>query len=117
MCLVKTHKFPKISFRPIIVYKVLIKSKGVLTTPYQEEVVRLGETMKACKMWNLAISNKYIRGEGVHAFVDLEHAKQECFLYGRIFITKIPAFTFYWEGFFGDIAAKRMKIIKEYKSE
>lgn len=115
MCLVKTHKWPKITLRPKLVYKVLEIQKGVLSTPHVGMIVKLGETIKAKKWWNIAVGEKEIWGEGVHAYVDLRRAEtaRQCGWARRIFIAEIPVFTLYWMGDSYDIAAKRMKIIKE----
>ena len=118
MCLYKTHWLPKISRKPIQVYKVLKRSHGRLVTPYQEQSCKIGETIKAKNSWLKGILTNVIGEEGVHAYGDKESVENfiDCYLtfYRKLYvhICEIPPYTPYWIGKFGDIAASKM-IIKE----
>lgn len=121
MCLIKKHKFPKIAFKSIKVYKILYNYNNCLYSPYF-----------GCKVINKKIKAKYfkipeivweedINGCGVHAFSTLKEAMQvkenlEIFHQNplmKIYECIIPPFTLYWNGKGGDIAARRINIKKE----
>lgn len=122
MCLIKTHRFPKISTKQITVYKLLYlynsKNKEYFT-PYKRVKVNMGETIKAKKSWLRGIFKEDIEGEGVHAYLTLEKALMNKFLMDGNFIIVveaiIPSFTPYWIGFEGEIAASKIKIAEELK--
>ena len=110
MCLYKTHRFPKISVKPIKVYKILHevysfeKRRIFFRTPFRGTEVKVGETIKARRWWFMGIFRNIIEGEGVHAYTDKWKANFEA---------EIPPFTPYWYGEDNEIAASRMKIIRE----
>lgn len=118
MCLYKTHWLPKISMKPIQVYKVLKHSHGRLVTPFKEQSCKIGETIKAKNSWLKGIFKYEIEGEGIHSYRDKESVENfiDCYLpfYRKLYvhICEIPPFTPYWIGDRGDIAASKM-IIKE----
>ena len=48
MCLYKTHRFPKITRKPIKCYKVFSDlGDGCLMTPYEYHLCNIGDTIKA----------------------------------------------------------------------
>lgn len=123
MCLHKKHILPKISWKPITVYKVLFEEidGDSLYTPYQDyKVSGIIIRAKYLSIFELTLEDS-INGCGVHACKDLATAKEisERWL-PRVIDNKrfavaiyectIPPFTFYWEGKDGDIAARRIKI-------
>ena len=119
MCLYKTHWLPKISRKPIQVYKVFEPIiDGCLITPFQKYSYYVGETIKAKHSWLKGIFKYEIDGEGIHAYRDKESVENfiDCYLpfYRKLYvhICEIPPFTPYWIGDWGDIAASKM-IIKE----
>lgn len=123
MCLYKTHFLPKISFKPIEVYKVLFKEdSNKYETPFQLTKVFLNTIMKAKKHWETSLFKKSIHGEGVHAYRDLASAFKQTFNFRRSFgkndfvVIKaiIPRFTVYWIGDDGDIAASKLYITDKF---
>jgi len=119
MCLYKTHWLPKISMKPIQVYKVFEPIvDGWLITPFQKYSCDVGETIKAKHSWLKGIFKYEIGGEGIHAFKDKGSAEEFiCAHYYLntemlIHLCEIPPLTPYWIGDRGDIAASKM-IIKE----
>ena len=115
MCLNKTHIFPKISRKPIIVCKLFFElSNGQLNTPYVGFQCKCGDIIKASKPWYKGIFKNTIEEEGVHAYVfNREHYYQKFFNFHFIYcyICIIPPFTPYWTGENNDICATKMKII------
>ena len=116
MCLYKTHMFPKISRKPIQVYKVFRLEGDKLITPYQEQSCKVGETIKAKYSWIKGVLKNKIEGEGVHAFVSKCDA--DCLaVFGwfyRVYLCEIPPFTPYWiDDDDDEIAASKMIIKKE----
>ena len=112
MCLTKTHRLPKISRKPIQVYKAFNLIGDKLITPYQKQVCNIGETIKAKHSWFKGILKNKIEGEGVHAYtVNIHTFSLQCY-YRVFYICEIPPFTPYWIGDCYDIAASKM-IIKE----
>lgn len=74
MCLYKKHHYPKIAWKPIVVYKeLLFRSKDEIVTPYQITSVSLNTTLKAKESWfkGLISSMKvgWIGSQGVHAYL------------------------------------------------
>lgn len=116
MCLTKTHRLPKISRKPIQVYKVFEHSitNDMLVTPYQLRCYKVGETIKAKHSWFRSIFKNKIEGEGVHAFTTNDFAFRIAgnYINHYVHLCKIPPFTPYWIGMHNDIAASKM-IIKE----
>lgn len=123
MCLIKTHKWPKISEEKIEVYKVLLSNSCDLITPWMKEQVK-DMKLKAKHFYTDTVDLPTIEGEGVHAFVDYDKAAHEWIhiYYGwyklkgsarpKIYKAVIPPKTPYWEGKHGDIAATEL-LIKE----
>ena len=109
MCLYKTHRFPKISRKPIQVYKRFGLIGDELITPYQKQVCKVGETIKAKHSWLKGIFKDKIKGEGVHANTNIVMTKLHI---GWVYLCEIPPFTPYWVGIDFDIAASKM-VIKE----
>lgn len=120
MCLVKIHKFPKISWKPITCYKVLRKQKGNYMTPCvnyfitKDREVIIGE-----ENFFKGIKYENIFGWGVHAFIN----KSDAFVLSQYFCSYdqrigghvvvkciIPRFTFYFYGKNNEICARKMII-------
>ena len=115
MCLTKTHRLPKISRKPIQVYKVLRLEGDKLITPYQKQLCQVGKTIKAKHSWLKGIFKNEIEGEGVHAYEYKDTAEATTYLFDYpvvVCLCEIPPFTPYWIGNLEDIAASKM-IIKE----
>ena len=119
MCLNKTHMFPKISRKPIIVYKLFVekgKRHKKLMTPVIGCHYKIGDTIKAVKPWYYGLLPKVIEEEGVHAYCSKPTNLDTSVVFKRkrgYYICEIPPFTPYWIGTFGEIAASEMKIIKK----
>lgn len=126
MCLHKKHILPKISWKPITVYKIFLEhiTEHTLYTPYEAYKVS-GNVIKAkyLSIPELTIEDS-IEGCGVHAYQSLEGAKPNKSLLldyhikgyttsTEVYECTIPPFTFYWEGKDGDIAARKIKIGKK----
>ena len=114
MCLTKTHRFPKISRKPIKVYKVFEHNFDRLVTPYRLQAYKVGETIKAKHSWLKGIFKDKIKGEGVHAYIidAFAFTVSGHYINHYVYPCEIPPFTPYWVGQSGDIAASKM-IIKE----
>ncbi len=116
MCLIKTHRFPKISRKPIIVYKEFIEFNGQLITPCMCLHCQCGSVIKASDHWFKGIFKNIIEGEGVHAYTNdywkLKISDNNKYYY----ICEIPPYTPYWIGAYDEIAASKMKIIKKLNS-
>lgn len=111
MCLVKSHRFPKISRKPIKVYKIFCIKDDMLITPIQGRKYYRTDTIKSSCNWIKSIFKTFIEAEGVHAFQTLVTAEMFSELWGGIVvICEIPPYTPYWIGKGGEIAASKMKI-------
>lgn len=124
MCLVKTHKLPKVLPWKKRVYKiVLVKISKDLETSYCSPFYTNTKIipyvpMKAKLPWKMGIFEKYIEGEGVHTYSNMENAKKqlECMPpsppYYRFAILEayIPRFTPYWTGTRGEIASSTLVV-------
>lgn len=112
MCLYKKHKWPKIAWKPIKVYKELeISASGSLRTPIMREPVELNKPIKAYKHWIHGINTKKIKAEGVHAYIGEGSACNT--LYTVMFEAVIPRFSLYWLGRKGEIAATKMIVTRK----
>lgn len=124
MCLVKTHIFPRFSFKKKFVYKFVVEYdplKASWTTPFWCTDITKGTILKASSSWLKNFSSTAINGEGVHAYTTIERAvamgasfhRQFPLRYKLIVVrAEIPPFTAYWKGEGGEIAATKM-IIKD----
>lgn len=116
MCLCKSHRFPRISYKTITVYKVLEKivDKIMYRTPVIGTPVYLNDIIKAKDCWIKGIFKYKIEKEGVHAFKTYPEAYKRVVTRSYLIVAKveIPPFTPYWIGKKGDIAASKMKIIQ-----
>lgn len=116
MCLYKTHAFPKISRKPIIVYKIFVEQPKKLMTPFTGYHYMIGDTIKATNPWYYGIMISTICKEGVHAYYSKPTPRDILAIRDMdmsYYICEIPPFTPYWIGRSGDIAASKMKIIKK----
>ena len=116
MCLIKKRRLPKISRKPITVYKIIERYNNFYMTPVREEYINLNSTLKAkdTSIYEMYCSS-VIKGCGVHAYINLEKAQEVMETYYRRFhyiILKcvIPPNTYFWEGKGGDIAARELEI-------
>lgn len=119
MCLIATHFLPKISFKPIKVYKVVIEEmNGEITTPFQSS--KLLKRAKGKFFFPKRVCNRLIINGGmIHAFRLKEEAQKlekvyllhnDCSIKDIKTITAyIPSFTRYYIGEDRDICAKRMR--------
>lgn len=117
MCLVKKHRLPKILPRKKWVYKIvliILSKETVYRSPFfQSTQIIPYVPMKAKLPWKMGIFEKYIEGEGVHAYSNMENAKKQLehmtpnLPYYRFAILEayIPRFTPYWTGTRGEIAS------------
>ncbi len=122
MCLVKRDNVYRKG--KLTVYKVLVETPYGLITPYIKVPVQLGEILRSRIPYSEKnCTCKIIYGEGVHAYIDLESAIQECkswsLLYSDLCIanTIIPVIyeaiipdVEYWLGTVGDVAATELLI-------
>lgn len=113
MCLYKTHRFPKISRKPIKCYKIFNVWYGILLTPYMRIPCQIGNTIKAKNCWIKGIFKGELKGEVVHAFRNKDLAKNKCLIGRCVYLCEIPPYTPYWYGEKSEIAASKMKIIKK----
>lgn len=118
MCLVKLHKYPKITIFPKTVYKVIhVSSDGKFLTPYRAYSVELGKTYTGKFMWRRTFKNtihtNFIEDGFIHAYTTIEDAITEKLSLGdisiRIVKCRIPAFTYYYIGKHNDIASRKLK--------
>lgn len=113
MCLIKTHRFPKISRKPIKCYK---RVNYLGDNNYKSEFIgyhfKLGDVIKNTRHWLFAIFNDKLTDEVVHSFnfngKSIFDESDECWIE-----CKIPAFTPYWTDNYGCIGAARIRTIKE----
>ena len=120
MCLVKIHKFPRISWKPIICYKVLKVHKGNYMTPCVDYFIsRDREVIKGNENFFEGLKDIKICGWGVHAFTNMYNAMNManyfCMIDQRIgghVVVKciIPRFTFYFKGKNNEICSRKMII-------
>lgn len=130
MCLIKKHKFPKIAFKPIKVYKIFNKIDS--NKIFNKIDSRLYSPYVGTKVINNVIKAKHFRipemfweteihGCGVHAYTLLKTAlfnKENLALFKdnphmKIYECVIPPLTLYWNGKEGNIASRKLKIKKE----
>lgn len=120
MCLVKIHKFPKISWKPITCYKILQKRKNNYSTPYLNySITKDKEVIKGNENFFKGLISKIICGWGVHAYInryDAFELAQYCCkvdqVIGGYVVIKciIPRFTFYFKGKNNEICSRKMII-------
>lgn len=120
MCLIKTHKKPKLFIFPKTVYKILVYHNIKLETPYRETIVELGKTYTGQFYGNRTIfdtvEDVVIKDGFIHSFVSLKMARAEKRIWASIGACivkcRIPAFTHYYKGDNKDIASRKLKYIK-----
>ena len=108
MCLIKKSRIPKVAWKPIKVYKVVLYFNKNLYTPFFCSPVKLNSTIKAHKKWYSNLNGFFVSGEGVHSYRDFKDARKckkylntnmynidKCYF---IVESKIPRFSLYWEG-------------------
>ena len=120
MCLVKIHKLPRISWKPIVCYKVLKKRGDNYLTPCVDYLITKDrEIIKGEENFFKGFKYKSIYGWGVHAFTNrfdaFRTARFFCMIDqvigGHIVVECIiPRFTFYFEGKNNEICARKMII-------
>lgn len=115
MCLIAAHFRPKISFKRIKVYKLVLFEDGKLITPHRRsELLKKAEGPFKFPVKDTTNGEYIIEGGMIHAYYDkseaifhLELAKLKSDAY--LIKAYIPPFTRYYIGKFGDICARRMK--------
>ena len=125
MCLVKLHRFPRISTKPIKCYKkVLVADETTFLTMAIRHKFSIGDTIKSKtnSLWGIFFNK--LTDEVVHAFTvsrfDIAYMNMYNTSLGRlwgstdsVFIEcEIPPYTLYYLGDFGEIGASRIKTIK-----
>lgn len=133
MCLYKKHRFPKISNRDIVVYKVLLIASFSYNifhrdyvTPFKYKLVDINKPQIANDYLYTnfieSIFSKIIEEGFIHAYTEYNIAlnlfnnmkqnnQRPC-----LFKCIIPKGTYYYEGFCGEIACRKLiynKFIKE----
>ena len=118
MCLIKLRKFPKISFKPIKVYKTFYELENGYYTPYVlKGPFKTGDTIKSkCNIFRSfyrIFFGRCIDTEGVHAFTSKIFAEAKFCHFSKTAILEciIPRCTLYWYGTEGEIAARKIKIL------
>lgn len=125
MCLVTYWKFPRITLKDKVVYKVLLKqSDGTLYSPFMDSEYKLNKLYKEPFIKQLFGTkqglHKIFGPFWIHSHQYFESAeilvddKKTYENVHNIFIFKaiIPKFTLYYEGL-GGICSKKLKIIEE----
>lgn len=119
MCLTKKHKYPRFTIFPKTVYKRLDKENGMFVTPYRNNLVRIGEThiAKPCNkdIIKQAIHKKYLDEGFIHCYKSYSKALKMSYLGEYVAKCRIPAFTFYFIGYYEEIATRKLKYIKIMK--
>lgn len=112
MCLIKKHKWPKITLQPKIVYKVLSKRSGMLFTPYRDNEVKLNKEYRGVynKFDTLftTIKSNSVNSGFIHSYKDRNKAMERVFIGNVVVICVIPSFTLYFEGVGGEIASRNL---------
>lgn len=114
MCLFKAHIFPKLSSKPIKVWKIVDTTYSKYYYAPYRRIIYTSNIVKCSTKYAIikAIFKNNIKREGVHAYTSkLNALKSECFNYFphvKIIEAVIPPFTPYWLGKYGDIAATKM---------
>lgn len=112
MCLIKNHRFPKISFKPIKVFKLVYSQNGIYYSWFMQCPIYLGKSLRSKKHWIKGIFAENITSEGVHAYLE----KPQCgnyYINTRVLEAEIPPFTPYWIGWDNEVAAAKLRIIRE----
>lgn len=128
MCLVSRTNIPTKSSYNIICYKVLCLDGGKLVSPYQGFAFNIGTLYKDEKVKQIMVAlGVYLIESGFfHSYKDINSAKT-CISHlqsrnrklhikaqtYKIFKAEIPEGTEFFEGQYGDIASKSLKIIEE----
>lgn len=112
MCLLTTWKFPRITLKDKVVYKVLLEGPDLhspcrlewyeLNKVYREPLKSLfGDKATCYKMLGKYWRHSYLSNNRVIRFR------------GTVYKAIIPRFTFYYKGIDGDICSKKIKIIEK----
>ena len=127
MCLVKIHKFPRISWKPITCYKVLRRQKGNYMTPCVDYLITKDkEVIKGNENFFKGLKDKDIFGWGVHAYTNIFTAMNtaqyfcmcDLIIGGHVVVKcTIPRFTFYFKGTNDEICARKMIICLNNEKE
>ena len=125
MCLYTSTIQPQIAKKPIKVYKVLVswdKNRYMSACGFAQNI-KVGDVIKAkedttdlkLKTFGPAQGEYMVKGEGVHAYVTLDAAKNGRFIYDFISEWEIPIGAKYWLGdnylSKDEIAASEMKFV------
>lgn len=127
MCLIidkKKHVFgkSKVNLSPIIVYKIIMKTRNGFKTPFRYYPVDF--IKNECVLKSKLIKDGHIVDHGIHAYRSLKTAvahAQDMNMYGWIranyivFKAIIPKFSNYYIGCEGDIVSNKMIITDEVR--
>ena len=126
MCLVTYWKFPKITLKDKVVYKVLLKqSDGTLYSPFMDSEYKLNKLYKEPFIKQFFGTKQCLHKTfgpfWIHSHQYFESAK--LLVYNKkicenvynisVFKAIIPKFTLYYEGIDGDICSKKIILIEE----
>lgn len=118
MCLTTNHYFPKISFRKIKVYKLVLVEDNKFYSPYQQTELFETPEEKFTFPRKTFVEGEYSVGPGmIHADRTLSDAiyrktrliANHAFISFKIIPAYIPPFTRYYLGNDGDICARKIK--------
>lgn len=111
----------KVNLKPIIVYKIIMKTKTGFKTPFRYYPVDF--IKNECVLKSKLIKDGYIVDNGIHAYRSLDRAVSEMenlkwFSFNCSFIVFkaiIPKFSNYYIGCDGDIVSNKMIITDEVR--
>ena len=126
MCLTTKQKWPKITWKPITVYKVIYGYPNNYRTLYQRMPIDIGETYRE-SVYNILKNRKYLLkieekgyyefNEGLHSVKDMIPALTIADYYKVLYPVQIvectiPRFSLYWIGIDNDIVSNKLKYVK-----
>lgn len=116
MCLLTHWKFPRITLKDKVVYKVLLEGP-VLRSPCRFERYELNKVYKepleqlfGDEIYIERICYKMLGKYWRHSYLSTNHAM---YLKGTVYKAIIPRFTFYYKGTDGEICSKKLKVIEK----
>lgn len=116
MCLITPWKFPRITLKDKVVYKVLLEGPD-LHSPCRLERYKLNkvyrEPLKSLfgnKVYIDTICYKMLGKYWRHSYLSNNHVIRDI---GTMYKAIIPRFTFYYKGIDGEICSKKLKIIEK----
>lgn len=127
MCLTTKQKWPKIAWKPITVYKVVVKWRDCYKTVYQGASIHIGKTYREsvnnmlqnrqCSLDIDECKKYYNFYEGLHSVIEKDTAQPIADYFGVLYYTEIvectiPRFSLYWVGVDNDIVSNKLKYVK-----